>query len=199
MTVLGGNVLIWRADANKFTPLELYESIFSYRNKLHIDRHKFSGTGNLVVQKKDFQNIGPFGGILLPEDMEWGHRAIAAGFTFKYVPEMIVFHPARPSFQSLCAQWNREVKHALTNARRKRRIWQAHWTARAFVVFCSPFVHGLWIIMDRKTDISCRRKAIAILFGIRFYRAWTMMRHLVSPKKGVLWNRSTLVSVDEGD
>jgi glycosyltransferase involved in cell wall biosynthesis len=197
MTILGGNVLIWRDDKSKYTPIELYESLFSYRNKLHIERHGFSGTGNLAVRKMDFDVVGPFGGIFMPEDKDWGHRAVAAGFRFKYIPEMIVYHPARQSFRSLCVQWDREVRHALTEARRKRTTWRIYWGARAFVVLCSPLVHGLLVIGDTRTDISCRMKALEVLFGIRIFRAWKMAAFLLSPAKGVLWNRDALVGIDE--
>ena len=81
------------------TALEAYESVFAYRFKLYIEEHGFSGTGNLVVRRADFKTIGPFRGIEVAEDIDWGQRARAAGYTFVYVPEMIVFHPARESIQ----------------------------------------------------------------------------------------------------
>ena len=38
------------------------------------------GTGNLAMFRRDFEAIGPFAGIDVAEDMEWGQRARAAGF-----------------------------------------------------------------------------------------------------------------------
>src|SRR6202171_6166504 len=98
-TILGGDVQIWREPNTAITALEAYESVFAYRFKLYIEQHGFSGTGNLVMFREHFETIGPFAGIDVAEDMEWGQRACSAGFRFCYVPEMIVFHPARRSLE----------------------------------------------------------------------------------------------------
>src|SRR5262245_50480694 len=94
-TIIGGDVQIWRDDQTKFSALEAYESVFAYRFQLYIERHGFSGTGNLIVCRDDFNLIGPFKGIEVAEDIDWGQRALAAGCSFRYVPEIIVYHPAR--------------------------------------------------------------------------------------------------------
>src|SRR5579863_1878403 len=78
-TILGGDVQIWRDDRSTFTALEAYECIFAYRFKAYIQQHGFSGTGNLVVRRADFDKVGPFVGIHIAEDAEWGRRARAAG------------------------------------------------------------------------------------------------------------------------
>jgi len=96
-TILGGDVQIWHDSWNKPTPIEAYEAVFGYRFKLFIERHGYCGTGNLVVQRTDYEKAGPFAGIELAEEVVWGQRARSAGLTFRYVPEMIVFHPARRS------------------------------------------------------------------------------------------------------
>src|SRR5258708_565580 len=79
-TILGGDVRIWRNKDGEFTAIEAYESVFAYRFKLYIEQHGFSGTGNLVMFREDFETIGPFAGIDVAEDMEWGQRACSAGF-----------------------------------------------------------------------------------------------------------------------
>jgi glycosyltransferase involved in cell wall biosynthesis len=196
-TILGGDVQIWRGDRIKLTAIGVYESIFAYRQRLHVLSHQYSGTGNLAVWRGDFEKIGPFGGILLPEDMDWGHRAVSAGFVFKYVPEMIVFHPAQPSFKNLCIQWDREIRHALTKTRRERFSWRIRWAMRALVILCSPIVHSLWVISDRRVDLLSRCKAVAVLVAIRSYRAWRMMGLLGAPRTGVLWNRDAVVDAEE--
>ena len=72
--ILGGDVQIWREAKTKITALEAYEAIFAYRFQLYIERHGFSGTGNLIVRRSDFEKIGPFAGIQVAEDMDWGAR-----------------------------------------------------------------------------------------------------------------------------
>ena len=56
------------------------------------------------MRRTDFDKVGPFGGIEIAEDIDWGQRARTAGYTFRYVPEMIVFHPARRSLQRIVHQ-----------------------------------------------------------------------------------------------
>ena len=97
--ILGGDVRIAVKDSKRLTQLEAYESIFQYRQEEYIRKFRFSGTGNLAVRRADFDNIGPFAGIDISEDRDWGRRAIALGYTIEYVPEMIVYHPARTAFQ----------------------------------------------------------------------------------------------------
>src|SRR5215469_398039 len=60
-TILGGDVQICRRDPTKYTAIEVYETVFAYRNRLHVESHGYSGTGNLVVRRSDFEKIGPFG------------------------------------------------------------------------------------------------------------------------------------------
>ncbi len=197
-TILGGEVLIWYANPAKYTAVEVYELIFAYRQRLHIERHRYSGTGNLVVRRADFEEIGPFRGILTPEDRDWGDRATAAGFAFKYIPNMIVFHRACPSFKSLRVQWDRDIRHALTRARRQRANWRIYWIARALIILCSPTAHAVWILAAREMPVLKRCQAVAILVGIRSYRAWRMISLLRSSLgRGVLWNRASMAGGDE--
>lgn len=187
-TILGGDVKIWRRDATTFTALEAYESIFAYRFKLYIERHGYSGTGNLAVRREDFYAVGPFAGIHLAEDIEWGKRARAAGFTFRYVPEMIVFHPARGSIKELFVKWDRHIQHAFNSAR-GRPGWRTRWSARALAVFISPVVDvgKIWT-SGSLVGASVRAKASVVLVAVRFYRALRMITILMS-RKEVLWNR----------
>jgi GT2 family glycosyltransferase len=174
-TILGGDVRIWRDNTGTCTAIEAYEGVFGYRFKLYIERHGFCGTGNLVVRRADFEKIGPFAGIRVAEDIEWGQRALAAGFTFRYVPEMIVFHPARRSLHELYAKWDRHIQHFLNMARGKPG-WRIRWIVRALAVLGSPIVDSGKILgSDRIQGASNRLKAILVLFAIRTHRARKML------------------------
>jgi glycosyltransferase involved in cell wall biosynthesis len=187
-TILGGDVQIWRADDKTFTAIEAYEGVFAYRFKLYIEQHGFSGTGNLVVRRSDFEKIGPFAGIQIAEDIEWGRRARAAEFTFRYVPKMIVFHPARQSLQELYAKWDRHIQHFLNMAREKP-AWRIRWVARALAVLGSPIVDVAKVFTsDRIQGGSARFKASLVLVAIRTHRARKMLS-LMRASKGVIWNR----------
>jgi glycosyltransferase involved in cell wall biosynthesis len=187
-TVLGGDVQIWRNRRDTFTAIEAYESVFGYRFKLFIERHGFCGTGNLVVRRTDYEKAGPFAGIEVAEDVEWGRRARSAGLTFRYVPEMVIFHPARRSLQELCVKWDRHTQHGLNMARGKPG-WRIRWIARALAVLASPIVDSMKVLGgDRIQGVPTRLKAISVLFAIRAYRARKMLS-LLSASNAVVWNR----------
>src|SRR5689334_5528744 len=150
-TVLGGDVRIWREPNRAMTAIEAYESVFAYRFKLYIEQHGFSGTGNLVMRKSDFASIGPFRGIDVAEDIEWGQRARAAGYAFRYVPEMVVFHPARRSLRELFVKWDRHIQHAV-NTGSGSRIWQAKWVFRALAVLGSPAIDWIKVVASDRID-----------------------------------------------
>ena len=190
-TIVGGDVRIWRNRRDTFTAIEAYEAVFSYRFKWYIEQLGFCGTGNLVVRRADFEKAGPFAGIEFAEDVEWAERARSAGLTFQYVPQMIVFHPARPSLRELCVKWDRHTQHDLNMARGKT-AWKIRWIARALAVLVSPIVDSMKVLgSDRIHGVSTRLKAIPVLFAIRAYRARTMLS-LLSANKTVVWNRGAV-------
>jgi GT2 family glycosyltransferase len=187
-TILGGDVRIWRSRRNTFTGIEAYEAIFQYRFKFFIERHGYCGTGNLVVRRTDYEKVGPFAGIDFAEDVEWGQRARAAGLTYRYIPGMVVFHPARRSLQELYAKWDRHTQHELNMARGKQG-WRIRWIARTLAVLASPAAHSMKVLgSDRIQGVSARLKAISVLFAIRAYRARTML-NLMTRSNVVAWNR----------
>lgn len=187
-TVLGGDVRIWRDDETKFSAVEAYESVFAYRFKMYIEKQGYSGTGNLVVRRSDFEKVGPFRGLDVAEDVEWGGRARAAGMTIRYEPSMIVYHPARTSLRELFVKWDRHIHHNL-NAARGRPWWRLRWLVRAGAVLASPLIDiGKVIGSDRLEGRSARLKAIGALFAVRTYRAWRMLIVLFS-SRGIAWNR----------
>ena len=196
-TILGGDVQIWHEPDTAITAIEAYESVFAYRFKLYIEQHGFCGTGNLVLRKPDFEDIGPFRGIEVAEDIEWGGRALRAGYIFRYVPEMIVYHPARASFRELCVKWDRHIQHAV-NAGGTDPIWHARWVLRALAVLVSPAVDWTKVVTSHRVHgLLPGVKAIGVLAAIRCYRAYKMISLLLS-RKQVRWNREvTAVNSDE--
>jgi GT2 family glycosyltransferase len=192
-TIVGGDVRIWRDRSDTFTAIEAYEEVFSYRFKWFIEHHGFCGTGNLVVRRADYEKVGPFAGIEFAEDVEWGRRARSAGLTFRYFPDVVVFHPARRSLRELCVKWDRHTQHDL-NMARERTAWKIRWIVRAVAVLISPIVDSAKVLgSDRIQGVSksTRLKAISLLFAIRAYRARTMLK-LLRVNKTVIWNRGAV-------
>jgi glycosyltransferase involved in cell wall biosynthesis len=189
--IVGGDVQIWRDDQSRFTSLEAYENLFAYMQQRYIEKNGFSGSGNLVVRRVDFMRVGPFKGIEVAEDMDWGSRAISAGLRFRYAPNLIIYHPARRTMAQLFAKWDRHLQHYLNKAREKP-FWRFFWAARAVGVFLSPVAEFSKVLTSPKiSGISARLKAASVLVAIRSYRAWKMLQ-LLGPHKTILWNSSAV-------
>lgn len=187
-TIFGGDVRIWQAENASLSAVAAYESVFAYRFKLYIERHGYSGTGNMAMFRRDFDRVGPFAGIDVAEDMEWGRRALRAGLQFRYVPEMIIFHPARSSLKELYAKWDRQIAH-YRNMAQGRPAWRLRWTVQALLVLASPAPSAVTVLTsDRLAGSSARLKAIAVLCAVRTHRAMTMLSLLGRPR-AVAWNR----------
>jgi len=186
-TVLGGDVRIWNCGNEPLSAIAAYESVFAYRFKLYIEQQGYSGTGNLAMFRHDFETVGPFAGIDVAEDMDWGRRARAAGLRFRYVPEMIVFHPARTSLRELYAKWDRQIAH-YRNMAEGKPAWRLRWLAKALAVLASPLPASVTVLTsDRIQGAVTRSKAIAVLCAVRVHRAMTMLA-LLGRARGVTWN-----------
>ena len=192
-SILGGDVRIALADPARVTMLEAYESIYAYRMDRYIAREGFTGTGNLVVRRTVLNRVGPFGGLDVAEDRDWGQRATKMGEVIRYVPGMKVYHPARQQFSQLVQKWDRHMSHDITRAR-TRPLWQLRWGAKTLVMGASPLAELPRIIAsDRVTGLRSRALAFAGLVRIRAYRARRMTGLLVGTTDAQTlagrWNR----------
>jgi glycosyltransferase involved in cell wall biosynthesis len=187
--VIGGDVRIGLIDDRNPTMLEAYESVFAYRQAEYITRHQFSGTGNLAMRRAAYYKVGPFAGIEVAEDRDWGKRANRAKVNIKYVPEMIVYHPARRTFQELAAKWDRHISHDF-NEKPAGILGRLLWIARLIAVALSAILDVRKIITsDRITSFHAMMLASAMLFRIRLYRAWRMLGMVLQRgQSGPQWN-----------
>lgn len=176
--IVGGDVRIARSDPQRPTMLEAYESIFAYRQEEYIKREGYSGTGNLAMRREAFDKVGPFAGIDVAEDRDWGRRAIRMGLAVRYVPGMIVFHPARQSFAALCEKWDRHISHTFAEDA-GGLVGRLRWFAVAVAVAGSPIFEARRIVASpRVTSHYERWLAALVLVRIRLYRAGRMLAAL---------------------
>ena len=188
--VIGGDVQVPFADPQDPTPLECYERIYAYRNQNYI-RSGYSGTGNLAMRKSAFEAVGPFAGIEVAEDRDWGHRAGRAGFSISYVPEMIVYHPARQAFSEMRRKWDRHIMHDFSRV--KGVGDRLRWLLRAVAVAASP-LGEVWRVVtsDRLSGARQRWRAFRCLVRTRLYRSKRMISLIFGSgqhsAEGV-WNR----------
>ncbi len=190
-SVVGGDVRVPFADPRNVSPTEAYEAVFSYRQQMFIEAHGYSGTGNLAMGRAIFDAVGPFGGIDTAEDMDWGLRARALGYVTRYVPGMIIYHPARPDFDALATKWRRHIRHAWNDYRSAGQPrWR--WQLRAAAMLASIGPHGIKLLTsERVPGLANRLRGIGMLIRTRRFRAAEMLRVAnAPPESGALfWNR----------
>ena len=191
--ILGGDVRIARADPGRVTMLEAYEAIYAYRMDRYIAREGFTGTGNLVVRRAVLDAVGPFAGIGVAEDRDWGQRATGAGHRIRYVALMRVYHPARTSFSDLRQKWDRHMAHDFTRAR-DQRFGRARFALKTLAMALSPLAEVPRVLTsDRVSGARARGLAFAGLSRIRAYRAGRMAWLLAGGDPEALsgrWNRA---------
>lgn len=192
-TILGGDVRIAILDPARPTMLECYESIYAYRMDRYIAREGFTGTGNLVVRRAVLDDVGPFAGVGVAEDRDWGHRATARGYRIRYLAGMRVYHPARTDFPELFRKWDRHLAHDFVTAR-SRPGGRLRWAAKMLAMGISPLFEVPRVLRcDRVKGARARLLALAALTRIRIYRAGKMAWLLAGGDPDTLsgrWNRA---------
>ena len=172
--LIGGDVRIALTDKDHPTMIECYESVFAFRQKEYITTKGFSGTGNLAMRRAIYDAVGPFKGIEIAEDREWGQRATRLGFVTEYVPAMIVYHPARKTFDELFVKWDRQMAHDVAE-RGGTPLGRARLLIRSLAVAASPILEARRILgSPRISGARQRWLAARALVRVRLYRARRM-------------------------
>lgn len=190
--ILGGDVRIAYSDPDRLTMLEAYESIYAYRMDRYIAREGFTGTGNLVVRRTVIEAVGPFAGLGVAEDRDWGQRATRLGYRIRYAPNLRVYHPARQHFSELRQKWDRHMAHDFSGVRGS--VWKrVKWVVKTAAMGVSPLLEIPRILAsDRIVGLRSKSLAFSGLCLIRLYRAWRMMQLLLGGNPARLlsrWNR----------
>lgn len=179
--IVGGRVDVDYLDPRNPTGVEAFERVFAFNFKRYIQELGFSGTGNMFVSRAIFDRVGDFRD-LVAEDVDWGQRAVAAGYKFQYAPDAAVSHPARRDWNELIQKSRKASREAFEAAIEKPygRVW---WFLRSFALLASPFAHWVTIVRSSKLDGQAERiRAIGILFRIRFWRFLECNRLLLAER-----------------
>jgi glycosyltransferase involved in cell wall biosynthesis len=191
-TILGGDVRIALTNPLQVTLTEAYESVYAYRMDRYIAREGFTGTGNLVVRRAVLQDVGPFAGIGVAEDRDWGHRATTKGYRIRFVPQMRAYHPARQGIAELRTKWNRQSAHDYVLAR-ARPGGRLRFALKALAMIPSPLAElPTLLTTDRLSGPRARALAFVCLVRVRLHRAMVMARLLLTGDPERLsgaWNR----------
>jgi glycosyltransferase involved in cell wall biosynthesis len=187
--VVGGDVRIDVADPQRLTPLEAYESVFAYRQQLYIRRDHYSGTGNLMVRRDVLEKVGPFAGIGVAEDADWGKRAAAQGHAASYAPAMIVYHPARRDYAEIESKWRRHIAHDRA-VRGEGVVPKLKWEARRWVLLLSWLPDNARLFTSpRLRGFGNRLRGVRALIHTRVFRFREMGVAPEQATRAEAWNR----------
>jgi glycosyltransferase involved in cell wall biosynthesis len=169
--VVGGRVKVLVDHARPLHPVEAFEAVFAFDNRNYIERKGFTGAGNMFCSRAVFDATGPFR-VGMSEDLEWSHRARAAGFTLGYSEAAAVGHPARENWEQLVRKWariNRET-FALGRPTLSHRL---RFLARGWLMPLSVVAHAPRIF--RTPALASPRDRWAALMGLAGIRLWRML------------------------
>jgi len=173
--VVGGRVDVLPERPGRLSATEAFESVFAFDFERYIAKENFTGSGNMFVTRAVFDAVGGFRKAIA-EDIDWSHRAVAAGYRLSYAPNVVVGHPARRNWAELASKWRRLTREGYLYARSRGQSRLA-WITRSFVVLASPLPHA-WnaAVSSKLTSPVDRIKAMGVLFAIRSYRFVEMWR-----------------------
>jgi glycosyltransferase involved in cell wall biosynthesis len=192
LCIAGGDVRVAVANPARLGMIEAYESVFGYQVERYIRNMGFTITCNLAMRSAALTAVGPFGGLAVAEDRDWGQRATAMGYRILYLPEMAVFHPARRDFSQLARKWDRHIGHDFAQAL-DRPGGRLRFLAKTLVMAPSALADLPHVLTsDRIKGLPNRAAAFAGLARIRAYRTRKMAWLLAGGDPARLvgaWNR----------
>lgn len=166
---VGGRVKVLVDDPACLTDAEAFEAVFAFDFATYINKKGFTGAGNMLCPRTVFDKVGGFK-VGLSEDLEWSHRATAAGFRLGYVPDAAVGHPARRSWVDLREKWRR-VNAETYGLYAGRRFPRLRWLIRSFALPLSAVAHVPKVLRSRNLETGGQRaQAISMLFRLRCWR-----------------------------
>lgn len=177
----GGKVNVLIADPSRMTAVEAFEKIFAFDNEAYVTKKGFTGSGNLFCPRALFEKVGGFrAGV--SEDVEWSHRATAAGLRLGFAAKAAVGHPARRTWPELIAKWRRLTLEAYLLTMEKGG-GKPRWFLRGLLLPPSALAHTPRVLADSSLSMDRKLAAVRILFAIRFWRFRESLRLLFFPPR----------------
>lgn len=174
----GGRVTVLIADPRRMTAVEAFEKVFAFDNEAYVTKKGFTGSGNLFCPRALFEKVGGFR-VGVSEDVEWSHRATAAGFRLGFAPNATVGHPARRTWPELVAKWRRLTLEAYLLAMEKGGS-QPRWFLRSLLLPASALAHAPRVLRDPSLNMDRKLAALRVLVAIRCWRFCAALRLLLA-------------------
>jgi glycosyltransferase involved in cell wall biosynthesis len=181
--IIGGAIDVFDETPPPRSGAEAFETIFAFDNRAYIETKGFSVTANLVTTRTTFERTGPFRPGL-SEDLDWCHRATAAGAGLAYDENLRVAHPTRPDWPTLRHKWRRLTDEAW-GLRQATLPARTGWVLRALAMPVSVAAHAPRIFFSPRLDGPGERfAAFATLLRLRLLRCVWMLRQALGPGHG---------------
>jgi GT2 family glycosyltransferase len=166
--IVGGRILVSVADPIRITEAEAFERVFAFNNEAYVKQKGFTATANMFCARGVFDQIGGFPPGLM-EDLDWCHRATAAGFRLGYVDGAVVSHPARRSWEELKRKWRGMIRTHFDRMA-SRRWGRMMWCARSLLLPFSAVIDSPKVILCR--ELGSSRQKLQALAGLYRHRLW---------------------------
>lgn len=167
--LLAGSVEMY-TDSAQPNAYEIYDLVRGIPQR-HYVRRGYAATANLLVPKTVVQELGGFdttrysGG---DADLCW--RAGARGYSVRYVPEAMVYHPARNSWLEVVSKARRIKGGQLCSGSRRRRLY---WVLRTLIPPINQFYR---YSMSRQNSFRYRLTCIVVQSRIWPHEILEMLR-----------------------
>lgn len=177
--LVGGSVPVFDETPPPRSGAEAFEAVFAFDFRRYIEEKGFSGSGNLLTRREVFDRIGGFRAGL-SEDLDWCHRATAAGFALVYAEELRASHPSRSDWAALERKWRRLTEEAW-GLKGRDAAARAGWALRALAMPVSALVHMPRVLRSPALRNSGERRAgLETLFRLRMRRCGWMLRQALA-------------------
>ena len=158
-TVLAGAIHMLRSS-DEPNAYEMYDLVKGIPQDWYVSRG-YATTANLAVPAALLTSLNGFDAARYSgADAAFCRKAVASGASLRYLPDAVVEHPARSSWQALATKARRIKGGQLTGGTRRQR---AHWLLRTF----TPPVIAFWRFMHTPDQpLQYRLTAVAVQFRI---------------------------------
>ena len=177
--IVGGRMIVSVEDRSRLTTAEAYETVFAFNNRRYVERQGYSVTANMFTRRDVFDRVGPFR-VGVPEDIDWGWRAIRLGFRLQYSAEANVTHPARRRWSDLLRKTRRLTAESYTLTC-EQPYGKLRWFGRTWLILPSILFHIPAVLRcDELNSFDQRIKAISGLIRVRTWRFIEYNRKLLN-------------------
>ena len=176
--VFGGKVRLFDETPPPRSGAEAFETVFAFRVRAYLAKG-FLPSCQLVMARSEFATVGEFRPEV-SEDVDWSHRATAAGLKLALSDELEVAHPSRQDWPALRKKWQRLTSEGYLSDVQDTGS-RAKWAAKALMMPLSVMVHAPRIL--RHGDLTRREKwaALNTLAKLRLCRmGWMLTQALTA-------------------